>query len=269
LLPRTTFEPTVGSPPQLSHLGARVAVDESWDRHEIASVGAATRFLKTTCASAENTARFSPERHDVRALLRGRGRDAGRGPAACAQGFHRLHLRTPNPKLFWFVAMSRQLIKLDMRKRSLAQVFLGAILIVASCGRDGLTVPSRTDGAAGRTGSRGAGGTTGGGSLGALLPDGGLAALLGDGGAGQLICGPEVRLGASCSGTVPVCLLPSLGGVCACVSGNYLCPVSTAPPSDCPLGAATGVSCKSPLSICMGGSAVGCLCGMGTYTCLI
>jgi hypothetical protein len=166
------------------------------------------------------------------------------------------------------LVVSLQLVKIDMRKKSLAQVILGAILIVASCGRDGIMVPSRTDGGAGQTGSRGAGGASGGGGLGVLLPDGGIAALLGDGGVGQLICGPEVRLGAPCSGGVPLCALPSLGGVCACLSGTYVCPASTAPPSQCPPGAATGVGCKSPLSLCMGGSAVGCLCGLGTYTCL-
>jgi hypothetical protein len=165
-------------------------------------------------------------------------------------------------------SVSQQLVKIDMRKKPLAQVFFGAILIVASCGRDGIMLSSQTDGGAGQTGSRGAGGTSGGGGVGFSLPDGGIAALLGDGGAGQLICGTGVRLGVSCSGSVPLCLLPSLGGVCTCFSGTYLCPASTAPPSACPPGAATGVSCRSPLSTCLGGSAVGCLCGLGTYTCL-
>ena len=154
--------------------------------------------------------------------------------------------------------MSLQLVKLDMRKKLLAQAFLGAIVIVASCGRDGMVMSSRSDGAGGAIG----GGFT------IPLPDGGLAALLGDGGVGQLICGPTVRLGAPCSSDVPICVLSSLGGVCACVSGSYLCPVSTGGPSACPAGAATGVSCRSPLSTCLGGSAVGCLCGLGTYTCL-
>ncbi len=158
------------------------------------------------------------------------------------------------------MALALQLVKIDMRKKSLAQVFFGAILVVASCGRDGLTVSSRTDG--------GAGGATGGGGFGFPLPDGGIAALLGDGGVGQLICGPEVRLGAPCSAGVPICVLSSLGGVCACLSGTYLCPASTAPASPCPPGAANGVSCRSPLSICIGGVAAACICGLGTYTCL-
>ena len=155
-----------------------------------------------------------------------------------------------------------------MGKKTLAQLFLGVILVVASCGRNALLPSSPSEGGAGQTGSRGAGGTTGGGGFGFALPDGGIAALLGDGGAGQFLCGPEVRLGASCSGSVPICILPSLGGVCACLSGTYLCPLSTGGPSQCPPGTANGATCKSPLSTCIGGSAVGCICGLGTYSCL-
>ncbi len=113
------------------------------------------------------------------------------------------------------------------------------------------------------------------------LPDGGLSALLGDSGVlggildaprdsllGQIICGPEAKLGAPCSSDTPGCLLPSLGGACACVGGTYLCPLNTsAGPSTCPPDAATGKSCISPLSTCIGGSANGCVCGLGTYVC--
>jgi len=150
-------------------------------------------------------------------------------------------------------------------------------------------------GGGGVAGSVGGGGTTvvrppngglpallGDGGLSALLGDGGLSALLGDGGLvsgildarrdsvlGQVICGPEARLGAPCSASTLVCVLPSLGGVCSCVAGSYLCPANTnAVLTPCPKGAQTGFACNSPLSTCVGGGANACLCGLGTYTCL-
>jgi len=160
-----------------------------------------------------------------------------------------------------------------MRKKLLTQLVFGAILVVASCYRDGLLVvadggPSQPGSTGGSPAVGGFPGLGGGGGLGIQLPDGGLAALLGGGNLSQVICGSEVRLGAPCSGAVPACVLPSFGGVCACLSSTYICPLSTAGPSLCPPGAATGTSCRSPLSICIGGSAAGCLCGPGTYTCL-
>ncbi|HJX52987.1 MAG TPA: hypothetical protein VJ801_09510 [Polyangia bacterium] len=167
---------------------------------------------------------------------------------------------------------------IDMRKKLLTRLVFGAVLVVASCYRDALLVLPETDGGPAQPGSpgqpAGTGGSPGGfpglgglGGLGIQIPDGGLAALLGDGGLDQVICGPEVRLGAPCSSSLPGCALPSLGGVCVCVSGTYLCPASTAGPSRCPPGAATGTSCLSPLSTCLGGSVAGCICGLGTYMC--
>jgi hypothetical protein len=137
-------------------------------------------------------------------------------------------------------------------------------------------------GSPGFGGFPGFGGSPGfGGGIGIQLPDGGLSALLGDGGLlggildaprdnllGLVLCGPEVRMGASCSGDVPGCLLTSLSGLCACVSGTYICPLNTGPAQPCPPGAATGTSCFSPLAACLGGSGIGCICGMGSYTCL-
>jgi|GEM_PF-2071718 len=143
-----------------------------------------------------------------------------------------------------------------------------------------------TGGRSGVIGTGGSGGVpgAGGGGGGAVvlrLPDGGLTALLGDGGLlggildaprdsllGQVICGPEVRLGASCSASTVGCLLPSLGGACACVGGTYLCPSnSNAAPTPCPKGAKSGDGCLSPLSTCIGGGANACICGLGTYSC--
>jgi hypothetical protein len=151
-----------------------------------------------------------------------------------------------------------------------------------------------TGGKGGVIGAGGIGGFAGrGGSGGTVvlrLPDGGLPALLGDGGlpplvgdggllngildgprdsfVGQVLCGPEVRLGAPCSASALGCLLPSLGGACACVGGAYLCPTNTnAAPAPCPKGAATGDRCTSPLSTCIGGGATACICGLGSYTC--
>jgi hypothetical protein len=149
-----------------------------------------------------------------------------------------------------------------MRNSPLTLAVLGATLAVtSSCGRNAMLVPQ-----ADASPSGGAG--LGLGTLVALLPDGGLAALLGDGGLAQIVCGPKVRLGTPCSDTTPACVLSSLGGICACVSGSYVCPLNTGAPKPCPPGAATGTSCMSPLSTCFGGSTNGCLCGLGTYTCL-
>jgi hypothetical protein len=151
-----------------------------------------------------------------------------------------------------------------------------AIALLAACGRDPLTVPSGDDGQGGAAGTGGAGGT-----VILRLPDGGLSGILGDGGVlggildaprdsllGQVFCGPEARLGAKCGSDVPGCLLPSLGGACACINGTYLCPLNPAAgPQACPTGAATGKSCMSPLSVCIGGAANACICGLGSYTC--
>jgi hypothetical protein len=168
-----------------------------------------------------------------------------------------------------------------------------AIVLAAplgACGRQPLTVPASTDAgpdASGVTSSGGAGGRGGGaggagGNLVILrLPDGGLAALLGDSGVlggildaprdsliGQVFCGPEARLGATCSNDAPGCILPSLGGGCLCVNGYYLCPLNpNQGPTACPAGAATGTLCLSPLSVCIGGGANACICGLGSFTC--
>jgi hypothetical protein len=185
-----------------------------------------------------------------------------------------------------------------MRKQLVTPAVLAVLLAAVSCTRDGLLVyprnendaslpggaggsqggPPGTGGVLGSAGGRGGLPGLGGGGVSFQIPDAGLAALLGDGGLlgglldsgvlSQALCGPEVRLGASCSGAIPACLLPSLGGVCACVSGTYLCPLSTAAPKPCPPGAATGGVCLSPLSTCTNGTTGGCFCGMGTYTCL-
>jgi hypothetical protein len=165
-----------------------------------------------------------------------------------------------------------------MGKRTLAQVFVAlAIFLVACGGRVGLLPPPGSGGESGSSGgSGGAGGT-----VFLRLPDGGLSALLGDSGIlggildaprdsllGQIICGPEAKLGAKCSTDTPGCLLPSLGGACACLSGTYLCPLNpNAGPTACPTGAASGVKCISPLSTCIGGGANACVCGLGAYTC--
>lgn len=182
----------------------------------------------------------------------------------------------------------RSWIKLTMANKPLAQMLLAAALVTASCGRDGLAVSAGTDAspdqAKGADGSRGVGdspGSGGSGGLGFRFPDGGLSAVLADSGLlggildaprdnllGLILCGPEVRLGASCSSSVLGCVLPSLGGICLCTSGVYVCPLNTGPLQDCPRGAATGTTCISPLSACLGGSGIGCICELGTYACL-
>jgi hypothetical protein len=164
-----------------------------------------------------------------------------------------------------------------MGKRTLAQVFVASAILTVACGRAGLM---QAPGSGGSSGSAsGSGGT--GGTVFLRLPDGGISSLFGDGGIlggildaprdsllGQIICGPEATFGASCSAETSGCLLPSLGGACACISGTYLCPTNTAQgPTACPNGAATGASCTSMLSVCIGGGANACVCGIGTYTC--
>ena len=190
-----------------------------------------------------------------------------------------------------------------MGTRLLAQVVIASAVLGIACGRVGLlpapdsgTHSSSLGGAGGSSsgsaGDSGAGGTRDGGPGGKSnsggaggfvipIPDGGLSFIFGDGGLlagildaprdsllGQVICGPEAKLGAPCSSTgVPGCILPSLGGVCACLNGTYVCPLGSGGPQACPPGAGTGSRCLSPLSTCIGGSANGCICGAGTYTC--
>jgi hypothetical protein len=165
-------------------------------------------------------------------------------------------------------------------------------VLAGACGRDALMENSAMTGGArpasasggvigaGPTG--GAGGASGaGGTVVLRLPDGGIGALIGDSGIlggildaprdsliGQVLCGPEARIGAPCSSVGPGCLLPSLGGACACLGGTYVCPLNPSQgPTACPAGAASGKSCFSPLSVCIGGAANACICGVGTYTC--
>ena len=163
-----------------------------------------------------------------------------------------------------------------MGKRTLAQVFVASAIFAVACGRVGLMAPPGSGGTSGS--ASGAGGT--GGTVFLRLPDGGISSILGDSGIlggildaprdsllGQIVCGPEAQFGASCSTETPGCLLPSLGGACACIGGMYLCPTNTAQgPTACPKGAATGVRCTSMLSVCIGGAANACICA-GTYTC--
>jgi len=163
-----------------------------------------------------------------------------------------------------------------MGKRILASVVVASAMFVVACGRVGLMPPPGSGGAPGS--ANGSGGT--GGTVFLRLPDGGLSSLFGDSGIlggildaprdsllGQIFCGPEAMFGAACSTETPGCLLPSLGGACACISGMYLCPNNPAQgPTACPMGAATGGRCTSMLSVCIGGAANACICA-GTYTC--
>ena len=174
-----------------------------------------------------------------------------------------------------------------MRKPRHAALTVILALVMAACGREPLTVPDDLAGEGGagsapggKGGKGGAGGGGAGGTVVVRLPDGGISALLGDSGIlngildaprdsmlGQLICGPEARLGAKCTTDSQPCLLPSLGGACACVSETYVCPFdTTSGPQPCPSGAATGGGCLSPLAVCIGGGANACIC-LGTYTC--
>lgn len=132
---------------------------------------------------------------------------------------------------------------------------------MGGCWRDGLYAPQPDAGSSSR-------GIPGIGVVVRMLPDGGLTSLLGDGGLANLICGPKVKLGRTCSSEVPACVLSNLSGVCVCTSGRYLCSSDTASgPQTCPVGVTTGTLCLSPLSICIAQDTA-CLCGTGTYTCL-
>jgi hypothetical protein len=164
-----------------------------------------------------------------------------------------------------------------MSKANLAILSLALAIVAGACGRQPLMAAGGQEG--GRSGGRGGAG----GSIPVIvqLPDGGLPALLGDSGImagildaprdsllGQLICGPEARFGASCSPETLPCLLPSLGGACVCINGTYLCPLNPEQgPTACPKQASTGAACISPLSVCIGGGANACICGLGSYTC--
>jgi hypothetical protein len=172
-----------------------------------------------------------------------------------------------------------------MGNRFLVQVFVASAVVAIACGRVGLMPPTSSEGGSGSGGETGSsGGAIGSGGAGGTvflqLPDGGIAALLGDSGIlggildaprdsllGQIFCGPEAKLGTSCSSETPGCLLPSLGGACLCLNGKYVCPSNTTQgPIACPKGAATGGRCLSFMSVCIGGGANACVCA-GAYTC--
>jgi hypothetical protein len=195
-----------------------------------------------------------------------------------------------------------------MRKRTLAHVATVVALLGASCTRSGLTSPADSGTHVDASlDSSGAGDAKGGtadvaGSGGVfVLPDGGLLALIEgnsilggildsgtlggildsgilggimdasrDGLIGQAICDSKVKTGDACSSaTTPGCVLSNLGGLCACLNGAYLCPANTSQsPQPCPAAAATGTTCLSLLSTCIGGSANACICGLGSYICL-
>ena len=143
-------------------------------------------------------------------------------------------------------------------------LLLCGVAVTTGCGRESSAVP--VDAAAQAGGQNG--GLPGIGTILGLLPDGGLSVLLGDGGMADLVCEPQVRLGAPCSADAPACVLSSLAGVCACVAGQYLCPAnSSSGPKPCPASVATGTPCLSPMAICIA-SSTACLCGVGTYVCL-
>ena len=132
---------------------------------------------------------------------------------------------------------------------------------------------TQAGGAGGIRSSGGAGGITfviPDADIGSLLRDGGLNGILDaprDSIVGQIICGPEVKLGASCSGTSQACVLPNLGGVCLCQNGTYLCPTNTTgTPAACPSSALSGGSCAAMMSTCIGDS-YACLCVL-SYVCV-
>lgn len=178
-----------------------------------------------------------------------------------------------------------------MTKTILAATALALAASTGACGRQPLTTPVAPDAgpvatggvtsSGGATGRGGGSGGAGGNLVILRLPDGGLSALLGDSGVlggildaprdsliGQVFCAPEAKLGAACSNDTPGCILPSLGGGCLCVNGNYLCPLNpNQGPTACPPGAASGTLCLSPLSVCIGGGANACICGLGSFTC--
>ena len=150
------------------------------------------------------------------------------------------------------------------------------------CGGEGGQVMDVGLGGHTGTGGTGTGGISGtGGTVFVRVPDGGFSSLIGDSGImnrildaprdglfGMLFCSPEVRLGVPCSVSGEVCVLGSLGGICTCVGGLYMCPLDTSSgPALCPQGAVTGGTCLSPLSLCMGGGANACFCSIGSYYC--
>jgi hypothetical protein len=171
-----------------------------------------------------------------------------------------------------------------MHKAILTLLIVGTV--TGACGRDAMMSAPEDQGQGGQragSGGRGGGGGGAGGSTVILqLPDGGLSSLLGDSGIlggildaprdsiiGQLICGPEARLGAPCSVDNQLCMLQSLGGACICMSGTYICPLnSSSGPTACPPNARSGSACMSPLAVCIGGGANGCVCLGTTYQCI-
>jgi len=111
------------------------------------------------------------------------------------------------------------------------------------------------------------------GTLGGILDSGILGGIMDasrDGLIGQAICDSNVKTGDACSSATTLgCVLSNLGGLCACLNGAYLCPANTSQsPQPCPATAATGTTCLSLLSTCIGGSANACICGLGSYICL-
>jgi hypothetical protein len=138
--------------------------------------------------------------------------------------------------------------------------------------RDGVVV--RSDGGLSDLigGNRTLGGILDSGILGGLLDAGILGGITDASRSGllsQAICDSKVKTGDACSSaTTPGCILSNLGGLCACLNGAYLCPLNTSQsPQPCPAAAATGTTCLSPLSTCIGGSTTACICGLGSYTC--
>jgi hypothetical protein len=158
--------------------------------------------------------------------------------------------------------------------------------LAAACGRNPMLSSPEDEGQGGQGGKPGGGrgGSSGAGGSTVLLqlPDGGLSSLLGDSGIlggildaprdsiiGQLICGPEARLGAPCSVDNQLCMLQSLGGACICMNGTYICPLNpSSGPTACPPNARSGGACMSPLAICIGGGTNGCVCLGTTYQCI-
>jgi hypothetical protein len=164
-----------------------------------------------------------------------------------------------------------------------------ALLLPSACLTDGHGLGQAPD-PGGQGGAlakdAGAGGAGGGFSL--RVPDGGfrldalggLLDALGNSPLSRLVCGKDVQSGAACTPAeagISACVLSNLRGICNCTPllgrGFWVCPTLTsgdggaALPS-CPSGAATGGPCPTPLATCLGGGAVACLCGLGTYTCL-
>jgi hypothetical protein len=157
----------------------------------------------------------------------------------------------------------------------------GAECGCAGLGGQSVDVGVDVGGVGGSTGTSDAAISGTGGTVFVRVPDGGFSPIIRDSGIlngildaprdsllGMLFCGPEVRLGVPCSVSDQVCVLGSLGGVCTCVGGMYLCPLDTSSgPGPCPQGAVTGGFCLSPLSLCLGGGANACFCSVGSYSC--